>query len=123
MATQLLSVDGLTAKSRLKVTPGTGTASSNAVTVNAAAGVITTEALSTAAGATYTCTLSSSKIEAGDMVFATVDPNGSAGTPILANVAVSAGQAVIIVKNDHASAALDSAVKIYFFVLSAGTPS
>lgn len=108
---------------RLKPGFGTGTASSNAVTINRAAGIITTEALTTAAGASQAITLTSNKILAGDAVFAVVDPNGSTGTPTVSNVAVSASTAVILVKNDHASAALNAAVKIMFFVVTAGNPN
>lgn len=105
---------------RLKLGAGTGTASSNAVTINRAAGVITTETLTTAAGATQVITLTSNKIRAGDMVFAIVDPATSTGTPSIANVAVSASTAAILVKNIHASVALNAAIKIYFLVLTAG---
>lgn len=105
---------------RIKVGFGTGTASSNAVTINRASGIITTEALTTAAGATQAITLTSNKIQAGDAVMAIVDPASSAGTPVVANVAVSASTAVVLVKNIHASDALNAAIKIYFVVLTAG---
>jgi hypothetical protein len=111
------------AAARLQLGAGTGTAASNAVTINRAAGVITTEALTTAAGATQAITLTSNKIRAGDMVFAVVDPNGSAGTPVVVNVAVAASTATILVQNVHASAALDAAIKIMFFVVTAGNPN
>lgn len=110
---------------RIKVGSGTGTCSTNAVTINRAAGVITTEALTTAAGGTYTCTLTSNKIAAGDMVFGVVDANGSAGQPSLASVTVTGGSgtAAFVIQNIHASAALDSAVKIYFLVVTSGNPN
>lgn len=110
---------------RLKVGSRTGTCSSNAVTVNAASGVITTEALTTAAGSTYTCTLTSNKITAGAMVYAIVDANGSAGTPALANVTVTGAShtAAFIVQNIHSSTQLNSAVKIYFLVNTPGNPN
>lgn len=108
---------------RLKLGSGTGTCASNAVTLNRAAGVITTEALTSAAGTTYTCTLTSSKIQSGDVVIATVDPNGSTGQPILLNAAVSSGSVAFIVKNIDASAALNAAVKIRFIVVTSGNPN
>ena len=40
--------------------------------------------------------------------------------PTRCNSAVSASTAVILVKNIHASAALNAAIKIYFFVVTAG---
>lgn len=117
------SQDRIVNMARIKPGFGTGTASSNAVTINRAAGVITTEALTTAAGATQAITLTSNKILAGDAVFAVVDPATSAGTPTVANVAVSGSTAVILVRNAHASAALNAAIKIMFFVVTAGNPN
>lgn len=99
---------------------GMGTATGNSVTINNGSGVITTAALTTAAGATQAVTLTNSNIAVGDIVLAQVDPNGSAGTPVVANVAITAGQAVITLQNIHASAALNSAVKVYFQLIKAG---
>jgi hypothetical protein len=100
--------------------PGMGTATGNSVTVNNGSGIVTTAALSTAAGGTQAITIANSRIVAGDAVLATVDPNGSTGTPVVANVAVTAGQAVVTIQNIHASAALNAAVKVYFIVLKGG---
>lgn len=99
---------------------GSGAATGNTVTINNGSGTITTAALSTAAGATQTIVLNDSRIAVGDMIQATLDPNGSAGTPIVANVAITAGVATIVVQNIHASAALNSAVKIYFLINKSG---
>jgi len=99
---------------------GTGTCVSNAVTINNGSGVITTEALSTAAGATQAITLTNSRIAAGDMVYAVADPNGSTGTPTISNVTVTATTAVFNLKNDHASAAFNGAIKIYIFISKQG---
>lgn len=95
----------------------TATASSGAATLNAYAGKITTEALTTAAAGEYTLTLTNSKIEAADLVFASVDANGSAGTPGIGGVTVSAGQVIITVTNLHVSAAFNAALKISFQVV------
>lgn len=105
---------------QLQIGMGTGTASSNAVTINNGSGVITTEALTTTAGSTQAITLTNNRIAAGDIVFAIVDPASSAGTPTVANVAVSANTAVILVKNIHGSNALNAAIKIYFMVVKSG---
>lgn len=102
----------------LEMKTGAGTCSSNAVTINDVyAGVITTESLTTAAAATQAITLTCDGIEAGDLVFAQCDPASSAGTPEVANVAVSASTAVILLRNAHATAALNAAVKIYFLIV------
>jgi hypothetical protein len=86
--------------------------------LNKAAGVITSEALTTAAGANYTLTLTDSDIAAADQVFASVQ-NGSntQGTPMVATVAPAAGSVVIVVKNTHATQALNGTILISFMVL------
>ena len=96
----------------------TATASSGAATLNKMAGVVTSEALTTAAGAEYTLTLTDSDIAAADQVFASVSNGTStAGTPAIATVTPSAGQAVIVVQNIHATAAFNGTIKIAFAVL------
>jgi hypothetical protein len=97
----------------------TASASSGAATLNAAgSGTITTESLSTAAGADYTLTLTDSMISAGDIVLTTVQ-NGtnSAGIPDITTVTPGSGQVVILVHNFHASAAFNGTLKIAFFVI------
>jgi len=95
----------------------TATASAGAATLNKMAGVITSESLSTAAGADYTLTLTNSDIAAADQVMASVQYGTStAGTPAVATVATAAGSATIIVQNIHATAALNGTIKISFVV-------
>jgi hypothetical protein len=98
----------------------TATATAGAATLNKASGVITSEALTTAAGATYALTLTNSDIVLGDMVLASVQ-NGTSttGTPCVTTVAVSAGQVIVTIQNIHASAALNGTIKITFAVLKA----
>jgi hypothetical protein len=97
----------------------TATAASNAATLNSSSGgIITTESLTTAAGATYTLTLTNDAIAAGDMVFASVqDGTSNAGTPAITTVAPAAGSVVIIVQNIHSSNAVNGTLKISFFVV------
>ena len=95
----------------------TASATAGAATLNKMAGVITSEALTTAAGAQYTLTLTNSDIAATDQVFASVqDGTATAGTPAIATVTPGAGQVVIVVQNIHASAALNGTIKISFAV-------
>lgn len=104
----------------LKLDAGTKTAAatSGAATLNKDAGVITTEALTTAAGASYTLTLTDSSIAAADQVFASVSyGSATAGQPVVTRVKPAAGSVVIVIQNIHASAALDGTLKIAFFVL------
>lgn len=96
----------------------TATATAGAATLNKSAGVVTSEALSTAAGASYTLTITDSQIAAADQVYASVRYGTStAGTPTVTLVTPGAGSAVVIVQNVHASAALNGTIKVSFFVL------
>lgn len=106
---------------------GTASASAGAATLNAYAGKITTEALTTAQDAVYTLTLTNNKIAAADMVFASfANGTNSAGTPTLLRVTPAAGSVVITIANAHASAvALNGTLVISFEVrkaLTAGQP-
>lgn len=93
----------------------TATASSGAATLNKNAGVITTEALTTAAGATYTLTLTNDQIAATDIPFASVRYGTSTtGTPVVTTTNPNASQLVIVVQNIHASAALNGTLEIAF---------
>ena len=96
----------------------TATAVAGAATLNKGSGVVTSEALTTAAGATYTLTLTDSAIAATDEVFASVQ-NGTnaAGLPEIATVTPGAGSVVIVVHNDHATAALNGTLKVTYLDL------
>lgn len=100
----------------LSVIGGTVTGAAGAATLNAGAGTITTESLTTAAGAQFTETLTNSFIAAADLVFVQVSTTGT-GTPVVAEVTPAAGSVVIVIQNIHASAAFNAALKIQFFVL------
>ncbi|MDB5733346.1 MAG: hypothetical protein JWQ03_3241 [Variovorax sp.] len=96
----------------------TAAATAGAATLNKSAGVITSEALTTAAGATYTLTLTDSAIAAADQVFASVAlGTATTGMPVITTVKPAAGSVVIILQNIHASAALNGTVKVSFAVL------
>lgn len=105
----------------LKTTIGTVTAASAAATLNAQAGVITSEALTTAQNAFYTLVLTNNKIAATSLVFATVeDGSNTQGTPMIGQVKPGAGTCTIEVINKHAtSEALNGTLKIRFFVINA----
>ena len=96
----------------------TATATSGAATLNKSAGVITSEALSTAAASTYTLTLTNSTIAATDQVFASVSTGTSTtGMPCITTTKPGAGSVVIVVQNVAASGALNGTIKIAFHVL------
>lgn len=96
----------------------TATATAGAATLNKLAGVITSEALTTAAAAEYTLTVTDSTIAATDIVLASVQ-NGTntGGTPVLTTVAPGSGSVVIKVKNDHATVAFNGTIKVSFRVV------
>lgn len=91
----------------------TATASAGAATMNAARGVVTSEALTTAAGSTYTLTLADTFIKAGSVVSASAKlGTATTGVPLVTKVVVTAGQAVITVLNIAATAALNGTILI-----------
>lgn len=98
----------------------TATATAGAATLNKMSGVITSESLSTAAGSTYTLTLTNSDIAATDMVFASVAMGtATTGMPAVTTVKPGGGSVVIVVQNIASAAALNGTIKITFAVLKA----
>jgi hypothetical protein len=95
------------------------TAAAGAATLNAQVGVITSEALTTAAGADYTLTLTNTRVDAGCVPFFSVaNGTNSAGGPCLAHSpVVTEDQVVVKVRNSHASAALNGTIKINFLLI------
>lgn len=115
-----LNNSGLATATRMQIDTGTKTASATAgaATLNKSSGTITSEALTTAAGATYTLTLSNTTIAAGDIVNAQLYfGTATQGQPSVLTVTPGANQVVIVVKNVDAAAAFDGTIKIAFQVL------
>ena len=85
--------------------PVTGTAKAGTITLNGGKGIITTEALATAAGATYTLELANPQIEETSLLMLTVS-NGAntAGLPVIAKLVVADQTATITIKNAGATA-------------------
>lgn len=93
----------------------TAVATSGAATLNKESGAITSESLSTAAAGEYTLTLTNSKTLANDLVFASVQlGTATTGAPSVRAITPTAGQIVFIVRNVHASAALNGTIVISF---------
>lgn len=97
----------------------TATATAGAATANGGWGVITSESITTAAGADYVLTLTNSAVTANSVVLATA-ANGTNTTEGLAinRVQPSAGSVIIRVRNTHASSALNGTIKVAFAVLN-----
>jgi len=97
---------------------GTASATAGAATLNKKAGKITSEALTTAAGAAYTLTLTDSLIAAAAIVLVSVaNGTNTQGIPRVGLVTPGAGSATIEVYNDHASQALNGTIVISFAVI------
>jgi hypothetical protein len=115
-----LSSTGLGTLASIKVDTGTKTASATAgaATLNKNAGVITSEALTTAAGATYVLDITNSTAAAADQVTASVQfGTSTTGTPAVTSVSTAtAGHIIVTVQNIHASAALNGTIKVSFVV-------
>lgn len=107
--------------SALGMRNGTATAAAGAATLNAESGVVTSEALTTAQNATYTLTITNSKILATDMVLCSLaNGTNTQGTPVIVRVTPANGSLVILVKNMHdAAQALNGTIKITFAALKA----
>lgn len=117
-----LSGDGSLVIRDGSISPDTGTATAvaGAATLNKVTGKITSEALTTAAGATYVLTVTNSEVEAADLVFASADYGTStAGTLAVADVRPDNGEIVIVVQNIHAANAVNGTIVISFFVVKA----
>lgn len=115
-----LAPAGITGLPTISLDSGTktATASSGAATLNKMAGVITSEALTTAAAATYTLTLTNSDVAAADQVFASVNQGtSSAGTPNVATVSPVAGAVTFTIQNIHATAALNGTIQVRYIVI------
>jgi hypothetical protein len=97
---------------------GTASATAGAATLAKLSGVITSEALTTAAGSDYTLTITNSLVAATDLVFASV-AHGTNTTEGLSIQRVTPGSSSIVIKvrNTHATDPLNGTIKISFFVV------
>lgn len=99
---------------------GTATAAAGAATLSKMAGKVTTEALVTAAQASYTLTLTNTAVAAADLVFVSVaNGTNAAGRPVVNTVTPAAGSCVILIGNEDAAAAFNGTLVISFLVVKA----
>lgn len=96
------------------------TSASTGVTLSKPCGQIVTVALTTAAAAEETFTVTNTLVDANDVVAVSTTYDG-AGTPFVSVRAVAAGSFKIVISNLHASAALDAALTINFTVIKSVT--
>lgn len=115
-----VSTTSLGTLASVKVDTGTKTAAATAgaATLNKNAGVITSEALTTAAGATYVLDITNSTAAVADQVMASVQfGTSTTGTPTVTTVSTAtAGHIIVTVQNIHATAALNGTIKVSFVV-------
>lgn len=91
----------------------TATGSAGASTANGERVVITTESLSTAAGATFTETITDSAVTAASLPLCSVwFGTSTTGTPTVTRTTPGSGTLTVIVQNIHASAALNGTIVI-----------
>lgn len=96
----------------------TATATAGAATLNKLSGKVTTEALTTAAGATYTLTLTNSTVAAADIVLASfTNGSNSAGSPHIQRITPGAGSIAFTLRNSDAAAALNGTLVVSFVVI------
>ena len=115
LITQINGANGIPTAASLQ----TGTDASNAVTLNGVKGTVTTESLTTAAGAVFTSTLTNSAITASSIVLVSVGlGSATTGSPALTTVTPAAGSAVIKIQNIHASAAFNGTLTHSFLVIN-----
>ena len=97
---------------------GTATATAGAATLSKSTGKVTSESITTAAGAAYTLTLTNTQIAAADIVMTNVaNGTNSQGIPVIGLVTPGAGSCTIVVRNLHASQAFNGTVVISFMVV------
>lgn len=108
----------LSAAGNVRVTPVTGSAASNAITLNGRVGVATLTGQTTAAGATLTCTITNSSITAGQGVFCTVSNGGANDAQMtITRIQTAAGVLTVTLRNNGA-AALNGNVVISFWAIN-----
>jgi hypothetical protein len=98
---------------------GSAVSTAAAATINHTSGLVTTEALTTAAGADYTFTLTDANISPDSVVIANVGGDGT-NTTVPCHIhsyVPAAGSVTFKVRNAHASAALNGTLKIRFVSL------
>lgn len=109
--------DSVGAASFVMQNSGTGTESSNAVTISKLSGVITTSSLNTAGGGSFLVTLTNTYIAATSKVFATYNGGTNTTRNITIGCVPGSGSAAITIYNNTAATALNGTVIIDFFVI------
>lgn len=92
---------------------------SGAATVGGDAGIVTSESLSTAHGASYTLTVGVPAATAASLVMASVrNGTNSGGAPVLLTTAPGSGVVTFVVNNSDAANAFNGTVVVSFIVFN-----
>lgn len=103
----------------LAANTGTAIAVAGAATLSKSSGIVTSEALTTAADAAYVLTITNTLVTAASLVTASVQfGTSTTGEPVIMKVAPGVGSLVITVKNVAAAAALNGTIKVTFVIHS-----
>lgn len=101
----------------LNVPQTSASATAGAATLHAQQGVITSESLTTAAGSSYTLTLTNVQVKTTSTVIASVSLGGATtGTPQITKITPGSGSATIVVLNSAAAAAFNGTILISFTI-------
>ena len=116
---QLTFGSGGTINADSSTATATGNTASGNATCNAMAGVITTTSSTTAAGSSYTLTITDSVVASSDLIFCSLN-NGTNSTsvPIISRVLPSSGGFTVLIYN-AGSVAFNGTFVVSFFVLKA----
>lgn len=98
---------------------GTASATAGAATSNTMAGVITSEALTTAVDATYTLTLTNSLVTANSNILVTTGlGTATTGSPQVLSVTPGAGSVSIVIKNNDSTNALNGTILVQYMIVA-----
>jgi len=108
------------ANGKLKYEHGTGTDSSQAVTINKPAGKITSSTTNLAADTSETITVTNKYCKTNSIVHCVVSTTGN-GAPVISSVIPSNGSFTVVTRNVNASTALNAAYIIRFTITGINT--
>lgn len=114
---RLNAVNTLTGVGQIILAKANGTEAANAVTASGNAGVITTSALTTAAGGTYSITWTNTKITSASVLTFAIQGGTNTVKDITFSCVPGSGTATLVIYNNGPVAALDGTVLIGYTVL------
>jgi len=109
---------GLIAANGTITATATGTGGTSTATLSKPIGVITTDAITTAAAADHVMTVTNTGVTTASIINVTVNKNASTGWPVITSVEPGPGSYVIRITNAHASAAFNAALKLMIHVVN-----